>query len=319
MRSTSRAPWRHWTPPRVLARGLDVVDRAIARDGTIVLLRERARRLETLTFSRAGRLVRKDNVPETGPQVEPTLATGDANTLVWTRCTSGDRHPCKESQPQQYVATTRRGGRWRPSAVFAGAAPQSAFWGAVGAPAGDASVFWIDSRETLTTAVRHNGLWGGPVSLSEPSDFDELNGGSSVEWAIDPDGNAVVIWGAFSADKHLPDAVVLQARVKRASDVAWRSSGILDWAAGLEPGAVDLGPVQAAPGGHAIVTWIVNDSLLAESGDVARDEWTKPVSVGRVHVSDQIAVATGADGTNVVAWVVETNTADRLYAAVERP
>jgi hypothetical protein len=318
--STSRAPWRRWSRPRVLALGDDIVDSAIGRDRTIVLLRERGRRLETATFSGTGRFVRNDAAPEAGPYVEPTLATGDANTLVWTRCTSGDRHPCRASRPQQYVATTRQGtGGWGPTATVAGAPPESSFWGAVGTPAGDASVFWVDSRETLTTAVRHDGVWRGPVPLSEPSDFDDLDGGSYGDWAIDRDGDALVIWGAFSADKRLPDALTLQAHVKRASDDVWRGSSLLDWAAGLQAGAIDPGPVQAAAGGRAIATWVVDHSLLAETGDVARDEWTEPVPVARVRSPNHIAVAAGDDGTNVVAWAIETDTADRIYATVERP
>lgn len=251
------------------------------------------------------------------------VGAGGDSLVTWTRCIPGERRACHYNRTSYFESSARATpqSRWsRPQLIATG----DWDWDYVGAAIdgnGYSTAIWIRAGSTLEAATRaRGGRWRYDGRISEPSDFDELNGGSYASLRIDAAGNRLVIWGAFSADKTVPDVFSLRAARRRPSDSRWQRSTLLDWTRKLAPGSISPAGIAVHSSGKAVATWFVGDTLLAELGDLSSDQWLPPTTLAHFPEEDAPGVgvvgAANAAGDAAVLWTDGSLDAEALWIAV---
>jgi hypothetical protein len=329
----------HWGRPRLLGYGA-LADAGIDGSGIATVLWWRGGRLLTTSVEIAKKSWgAAQRVPITRPRqaipgqletIPPQLAVGSsgASLVTWTRCEPGDKYACRLNRPSYFESSYRVGAksRWRsPQLIVRGDGGWD--WDypithtAVDSN-GDATAVWIKDGSILETANRPSGgRWRYSGQISEPADFDPVNGRSYLALRLDDANDRLLVFGANGLDKKTaPDIFALHTMLQRPQDAGWRSSTLLDWTRALAPESVFPAGLRVASSGKAIATWYVRDALQVEQGDystrwlqvqlgeLTTDTWQPPQKLWRFSDSedrDRAAGATSTTGRAAVIWSTE--------------
>jgi len=164
-------------------------------------------------------------------------------------------------------------------------------------PQGTAIAAWTEGSDTIarvTAAVRPaGGAWQAPVVLSAAGQNT-----TKVQIAVDPQGNAVVVWERSSAN-----TAVLQS-ASRPAGGAW--GPVTDIAVTNTDFEFSRPQVALDALGNAVVVWqngTANTHFIQAAVRAAGGAWQAPVTLsaaGRDNVSPQLAV--DPQGTAVAVW-----------------
>jgi hypothetical protein len=202
---------------------------------------------------------------------------------------------------------------------------------------GNTTAVWIKDGSILETANRPSGgRWRYGGQISEPADFDAVNGRSYLALRLDDAKDRLLVFGAAGLDKAAPDIFALRAMLQRPQDAGWRSSTLLDWTGALAPGSAFPPGLRVASSGKAIAIWSVRDALQVEQGDystrwlqvqlgdLTTDTWQPPQKLWRNSDSERGRGAVGAvnaTGSAAVIWGSDPNSTgpDSVRVAVFHP
>ncbi len=177
--------------------------------------------------------------------------------------------------------------------------------------AGGAIVVWTrynGSKDVVQAALKPAGEpWGKPVTLSEAGEET-----SEPQVAMDPAGDAVVVWRQFNGSDY-----IVQAAVKPASE-PWGKPVTLS-----EAGEETSEPqVAVDPAGDAVVVWRRfngSDYIVQAAVKPASEPWGKPATLSEAgQEASEPQVAVDAAGEATAVWR-RYNGSDHVIQAAEEP
>jgi hypothetical protein len=221
---------------------------------------------------------------------EPEVAVGPDGTgvAVWNRYAEPDylveastRSPGGAWSAPQRLSTTTSATSTPRLAIDAGGTAVVVWRGAQGS-----------SQVTQASIKTRTGAWSAPETIS-PLGIDAY----SAKVAVDPAGNAVVVWRAYKGSEE--DSI---EAVTRPAGGAWSGAEV------LSPGGKDAfePDIDLDPAGNAVAAWYAYDASKKAIVEAARKPagaaWGDPDELSKAGQSSSDArVAAGPTGT-VVAW-----------------
>ena len=196
------------------------------------------------------------------------------------------------------ASTKAAGGAWEPPVDLSSPGEDSLEPRMAMNAAGHAVAVWVrfGSQPTVQAASRSpQGNWGEPVDISVP----DYGGPSDLDVAIDPAGNAVVVWTRLNYDKsssYVIEAVTKQAGGQWTPQVELSEAGNNAWGPRL---AVD-------ETGHIVAVWSrwndAGDTIVQAIEKDPGEAWSETEDLSLEGDRAHSAVVEISEGKTVVAW-----------------